>query len=429
MSTPVTIDQLVERMSPVFEKKTVELVAEIKKGSEEREAALRKEIEELKADQESRQTSFMAELARVRQSSDAKPTKPEDKGIKAAQFVRALAAGKGDPGRAERVAKQWWGDDYEVTKALGTGTLGDGGAIVPESYRAELIELLRARSIVRSLGPVVLPMPNGTLTIPKLTAGATAGYIGESESQNATQQTLGQLKLVWKKLRSMVPASNELLRFSSPQADQVVRDDMVQAMATAADQAFIRGTGLSDAPKGLRYWAPAANVAASAGLDDGTAPVLAEVETDLRNLVQALEGADVRMIRPAFLMAPRSKNFLLTLRDANGNLAFPEIRGSNPMLWSFPIGVSNNIPTNLAGAGAQTVSELYFVDMADAVIGEATMLEVDISNEASYTDSGGTVRSSFDRDETVIRTIERHDFGMRHDASVAVRTSVVYGAI
>jgi HK97 family phage major capsid protein len=110
----------------------------------------------------------------------------------------------------------------------------------------------------------------------------------------------------------------------------------------------------------------------------------------------------------------------MTIRDGNGNFAYRDemLAGT---LWGFPFGTTTAIPTNLGGGSDE--SEIYFVDFADAIIGEAQTLTVDASTEASYK-SGGNLVSAFSKDQTVIRAIEEHDFAMRHDASVAVLTAV-----
>lgn len=399
----------------------------MKMTQEELKELMRGVVKEETADLRESQGSQMDQIREAMRREAAATLDDKTKGRGFARLIRALAAGKGDCDRALSYAKRQkadnaWDDDLGelVIRALGTGVGTAGGFFVPDDLSMEIIELLRARAIVRSMNPVMLPMPSGVLTLPKLTGGATAGYIGESTPQNATQQTTGQLRLTWKKLRAHVPVSNEFLKFSIPAADDTIRDDSIAALATREDQAFLRDDGTADTPKGLRYWAPAANVTATAG------KTLANVETDLKGLLQTLEGADVRMLRPGWMMSPRSKNHLLTLRETGGALAFPELReGNGDRLWTLPLGVTNNIPSNL-GSGSDE-SEVYLVDFADAVIGEATELEIAVSSEASYTDSGGTVVSAFDRDETVMKLIARHDFGMRHDASIAITTGVQWG--
>jgi len=340
---------------------------------------------------------------------------PKDMGLGAARFIRALAAGKGDPERASRyVAKNWTDTDENkaLVKALNESTLAEGGALVPTEYVSEVIELLRGRAVVRSLGAVSLPMNSGSLTMPKLTGGATASYIGEGQNILKTQPTTGQLQLSAKKLAALVPISNDLLRDASPNADAIVRDDLVSAMALREDLAFIRDDGTQNKPKGMRYWAPAANVVART--QDSGANTLATVTADLAAMVNRLENANVRFIRPGWIMTPRTKWYLWSLLNSNGNPVFRE-EITQGRLLTFPFRTTTQIPNNLGGSGDE--SELYLADFADMIIGENTELIIDVSTEAAYHD-GSNVVAAFSRDETVIR------FGARHDESIAVLTEV-----
>jgi HK97 family phage major capsid protein len=340
---------------------------------------------------------------------------PKAKGTDFARIVRCLAASKGNVRDAAYVAEQTFGTDgADIAKALGAATGSAGGFLVPESYSSEIIELLRNQAIVRRAGAMTMPLVNGNLSVPKLTAGSTASYIGENTNISSSQPTMGQIRMTARTLAALVPISNQLIRFSSPQADSVVRDDLVSGLAVTEDAAFLRDQGLSAAPKGIRYWANSGNVFASAGT------TAANIETDFKGAINKLESNNVRMIRPVWFMSPRTKNALWVLRDVSGALIFPELRDGN--LWGYPVLVSNNIPTNL-GSGSD--SEIYFVDMADAVIAEDQSIVIDVSDTAAYHD-GSNVIAAFSQDQTVIRAIMRHDFAMRHDYSAAIVTGVGY---
>jgi HK97 family phage major capsid protein len=350
-----------------------------------------------------------------------------DKGKVVGGMIRMLAMAKGDQDKAVEYGKKVYElDDHPVVKALMAGDATAGGFLVAPEFSAEVIELLRPMSVVRSMNPIVMPMDTGSISIPKLTGGATANYVGESANIPSSQQTTGMLDLTWKKLAALVPISNDLLRFTttSPSADAVVRDDVVMSLAQREDLAFIRGDGLSGTPKGLRNWAPAANV-----LTVNPTINLANVTEDLGLLVLQLENADVRMLRPGWLFAPRTKNALMNVRDGNGNFAFrPEMLLGT--LNGLPFKTTTQIPIDLVVTGATGESENYVVDFADVVIGESSEIIVDASANAAYFDTpSGAVVSSFSRDETVIRAIARHDFGMRHDASVAVHSDVDWETI
>jgi len=341
-----------------------------------------------------------------------------DKGIGIGRVIRALAAGRGDPFRAEQHATKWWGSDNSTSKALSAGDATAGGFLVGEEMSSEVIELLYPLTVVRGSNPVIMPMSRGNLTLPKLNGGASSNYISENQNIIPSEQNFATVQLVFKKLVTLVPVSNDLLRFASYNADAIVRDDLISSMAVREDAAFLRGDGTQDTPKGIFNWAVAPNI-----LITNPTVNLDNVTTDLKNAVLALEQANVRMLRPVWFMSPKIKQYLMTVRDGNGNYAFRDemLRGT---LWGFMFKSSTQIPSNKGGGLNQ--SEVYLVDMADSVIGESTSMTIDASSEAAYYD-GVQVQSSFSRDQTVIRAIAEHDFVMRHDLSIAILTEVEWG--
>lgn len=338
----------------------------------------------------------------------------EAKGVRAGRFIRAIAAGR-TPEGAAKFAHDKWGD-IDLAKVLSASDTSAGGVLVPAQFATEVIELLRERAIVRSLGPRIVPMPTGSITMPKITGGATAAYIGENQNFPITGITTGQVKLSWKKLAAIVPMSNDLLRFDVVDADMIVRDDVVAAMAWREDQAFLRDDGTEFTPKGIYYNAPSANLVGMTG-----SPDLAKVTADLASAVLRLRNANCRMINPVWIMAPRTELCLMTIRDANGNFAFKdEMAGGR--LFGMRYGSSTGVPINLGGGSD---SEVYLVDMADVLIGEANTLEIEASSQAAYHD-GTSVVSAFSLDQTVVKVLAHHDLGVRHAESITVITGVTW---
>lgn len=382
------------------------------------------QIEDAIAPLKEQQTSYMDQLRERQTRENIRNATSTDRGIgiPAARFVRALAFAKGDQDKALHFAKKAWDDDVgeAVQKALQAGDFTAGGALLEPEFAPGIIELLRNTTVVRRAGARSLPMNNGTLTLRKQTGASTTSYVGESQNISSTEPQVGQIVMTAKKLAAIVPISNDLLTFDSGNmADEFVRDDLVMQMAVREDQAFLRDDGMQDTPKGLRYWADSDNILSTNGTGSS------DVEADFKDLIQALEGQNVRMVRPAWLMAPRSKNHLLNLRDANGNIIYPEIRNPTPNLYGWPVFLTNNIPTNLGGGSDET--EIYLVDMNDAIIAESSSIEITVDSSASYVENGSLV-SAFARDETAIRVLSRHDFAVRHTESVAVITDVTWGS-
>jgi HK97 family phage major capsid protein len=341
-------------------------------------------------------------------------------------MVIALAAAQGNRQEAAKIAMDR-GYGEHIAASLNTLTSGAGGVLVPTNLSSEVIELLRPKSVVRRLGARSLPLNNGNVTIPRLKGGAVVSYIGSDSDIPTTQQEFDDLQLKAKKLTALVPISNDLLATSSanPNVDAIVVGDLTAAIALREDKAFIRDDGLSNNPKGLRYWAPVANVYPASQ----AAPTIQQVSTELNKLVLVLEAADANMTAAGWVMAPRTKRFLQALRDGNGNKVYPEL--DQGMLMGYPVGTTTQVPVNLTvGTGSTATadgSEIYFADFGDCFIGEEEQLVIDYSKEATYKDGSGTVISAFQRDQTLIRVIAKHDFGPRHVESVAVLTQVQWG--
>lgn len=121
-------------------------------------------------------------------------------------------------------------------------------------------------------------------------------------------------------------------------------------------------------------------------------------------------------------MAPRSLNHLFKLRDANGNLIFPETRAAQPTIYGIPVLTSNNIPTNLGG-GNET--EIYFLDASEVIFGEVDQIEVAVSTDGTYLE-GANVRSAFSRDQTLMRMTLHHDLAVKHDVLIALKNAVTW---
>jgi len=346
-------------------------------------------------------------------------TKAERGSMLVARFARAVAGARKDGFQPGQWAQKYFGPNDPVTKALSAGDPTAGGWMVPPAWSADIIEFLRPQSIVRRMNPLVIPMPNGTMTMPKLAGGASAGYIGENRAAPNTQQEFGDLTLTRKKLAALIPVSNDLLRYASPMADTVIRDDMVAALAQRSDKAFIRDDGTVYTPKGIRNWIPSGNVITANAVES-----LQQTTYDLSKLIVALKGKNVRMLRPGWMMSVRTEQYLLSKQTATGQFAWRD-EMLNGTLWGYPFGVTTQI-LETGGSGSNE-TEVYLVDFADVVIGESLNLLIDVSQEAAYEDNNGTVVAAFSRDQTVIRAIQEHDLGMRHDFSGAVLTAVTWG--
>jgi len=337
-------------------------------------------------------------------------------GAAVAVAASSLALTRGHFITAGDWAKQKWGTGNAVEKALNASTDTAGAFTIEETLSTDMIPMLDATAIMRKMGATTMPLVNGQLKIPKMTGGATAAYLSEGAVIAASQQTFGQLLLQGKKLAAKVPISNDLLKFSAQNVDQIVRKDIVNRLALREDLAFLEGTGDAGTPVGIRYLMLVANQIAMTAT-----PSAVTATTDAGRLVTLLDNANVPDTKRGWVTRPEVKNWLATVREATGALAFPEVQASGKW-WGYPITTSNQITVD-----GTTSCYLYLAEFPELIIADAYTMQIDASNSAAYTDSSAALVSTFDRDETVIRAIEMHDFGMRHNASVAALTGCTWG--
>lgn len=347
-------------------------------------------------------------------SVPAVPKVPAEKGGNFAAMVLSIAHGGKDKNAASSFADSMGYPD--VAAALNKTTPSAGGYIVPTGYVAEIIELLRPSSVVRASGVRSIRLPNGRLNMGRQNSSSTANYGAEGADIVKSEPTLGDFKLDAKKLTALVPISNDLIRYADPSALAFVMEDMRATMGAREDLAFLRDNGTGDLVKGLRYAANAANIIPAAG-----SPTLTTITQDRGKALAAIKRANVPTVAPVWVMHPDVEQYLMDLRDGNGNLAFPEMaRG----VWgSVPYKTTTQIPTNLGTGTNET--EIYLYEASQCVIGDALDMVLDVSQEASYID-GGTLVSAYSRDQTVVRAISAHDFGLRHDRAAAVLTGVTW---
>jgi HK97 family phage major capsid protein len=346
----------------------------------------------------------------------------DKRGVKAARFVLGLMHARYNKVSMKAAAEfiqTRFGDDI-VARALNSGVTGEGGALIPQDFMADLIELLRASTAVRGANPMEVGMPMGNLTIPRLAGGATASYQYELDDIAVSQERFDDVNFVAKKLTAMVPVSNDLIRRSPIGVEEVVRDDLVQTIARREDLAFLRGDGTDKGPIGMRHLAMPANVItvtampATPGPGDALTAILAGASA----AILALQNGMSRMIRPTWIMAPTVARFIALARDQVGGFYWKD-EVERGMWEGYPIRLTQQIPTNLSVSTFTKGSEIYFCDMADFVIADTYNVVVDASDVAAYND-GTSMVSAFQRDQSLFRVIAEHDVNMRHLQSLVV---------
>ena len=290
------------------------------------------------------------------------------------------------------------------SKTLTASVPSDGGFTVPIAFSADYIEMLYANTILEKLGVRKVPMPNGNLSIPKMTESATAYWVGETTKIDASQATFGEVNLKAKKLGAMSPVSNSLLRYTGVGLDSWIAEDLMEKARIALDKAFLKGSGTEHTPLGLY----------------NTANVQSYGETALSvtmplEMFALLEQKNVPFGNVKWLLNPVGKSWLAGKAFSSGPFAWAEEIGSRRQLNGYDIITSTSVDyTPDAVTPANSTADFWLGDFSQMLWGVGYDITVEMSREGTYIDANGNTVSAFQNDLTLVRLITEHDFACRH---------------
>ena len=338
-------------------------------------------------------------------------SKSSFKGQAFTRFVGALALSKGNLLQANEIAARW-SDTPEVAHvlqaavklgstadpfwlgkaAVAVGTTTDPAWASPlvaySNMASEFIDLLRPATVVGRLS--LRPAPF-MVKIPRATAGSSAGWVGEGLSKPVSRLSLDMVQIPFAKIAVIVVITQELARFSTPSAEQLVQADLIAAIAQFIDQQF-----LDPAVTPLAGVRPG-SITNAAPTHPSTGSSVAAVTTDLSAAMLALSNALGGNIgNPCWVMSPAASLFLSTLRTAQDVFAFPGMgmgstggiqpgpgsaqvvsQGTGRTLMGLPVVVSGNVP--VVGG----LSDITLLDQNEILLADDGQVLVDTSSEAS----------------------------------------------
>lgn len=326
-------------------------------------------------------------------------------------YLKAMSDGNKMNGKqvsqdeALAVAKKLYPNSKALHSMLGQKTLtatipSDGGFTVPLAFSGDYIKALYANTILEKLGVRKVPMPNGNLSIPKMTAKASAYWIGEAQSIPTSQAQFGEINLKAKKLASLTPVSNDLLRFNAVGIDSWIAEDLMMNAKVELDDAFLNGTGTSHTPLGLKNtsgvqtWAPISGTDLALNTPSG--------------MLALLKSKNIPMENVKWLLNPLGEAWLEDLAFASGPFAFPSL--DEGRLKGYDVIESATVGYDTASDTA----DFWVGDWSQFIWGVGYDISVEMSREGTFADGNGNNISAFQNDLTLVRLITEHDFAVKH---------------
>ncbi|WP_161993807.1 phage major capsid protein [Muricoccus nepalensis] len=285
-----------------------------------------------------------------------------------------------------------------LTTALPSG--GPGGNLIAADYRPEqFIDRLRNATVVRRLGARVLAgLTGGNVILPGLSKSVQAGWVAENSPFPVSDPEFNGVTLAPKHLGVITELSRNMLQQTSPDAEQLVRDDQARVLAEGLDVAAIAGTGTNNQPRGVLNTPGIGSVAIGANGGALTYDALAD-------LIGAVDDANATGGNMAFLSNTKVRRAAGKLKDTAGNPL-----GLATVFQATPQAFTNAVPSTLTKGTGTNLSPVIYGNWSDLVIAFWSELDVLVNPYAEGPYSRGNV---------MVRTALTCDIGVRHPESFA----------
>ncbi|MFD8866017.1 phage major capsid protein [Streptomyces sp. NPDC059590] len=283
-----------------------------------------------------------------------------------------------------------------LRNAAGSVSPADGGFLVPETLRSQLLQIALENAVVRPLATVV-PMESARVPFPMIDSTTNAGsvfggmvaYWGEEGAalQDANPK-FGRVVLDAKKLTGLSAVPNELLQDSIVSFSALIETLWPQALAFSEDNAFMVGSGTGE-PLGFRGAGnPAAVTVTRASSNKIQYPDI--VGMYARMLPSSLSRA-VWTCAPDAL--PQLLQMSLTVGTGGNSVFVVNAAGPAPMtIFGRPLIVTEK------GGTLGSRGDLAFTDLSYYLVGDRQTMTADSSTDYAF---GG--------DKTTFRIIQRVD--------------------
>lgn len=304
------------------------------------------------------------------------------KGIEFARYVKCLAAARGEPMRALEIAKNWYPDMQRIHNVLKATVAGAttanatwaGPLVEYNTFAGDFVEYLRPATIIGKFGTNGIPSLRNVpfnVRIIGQTSGGSAYWVGQGAPKPLTKFDFNATQLGFSKVAAIAVLSDELVRFSSPSADALVRDALRDAVVERIDIDFV------DPDKSAVANVSPASITNGATAVASSGSTLDAVNADVQALMGEFISANINLQNGVWIMSAATALALSLMRDALGRVAFPDINMNGGRFAGLPVIVSQYVSNTTAGA------HVILVSASDIWLADDGTVQIDASREAS----------------------------------------------
>ena len=245
----------------------------------------------------------------------------------------------------------------------------DDSGLVAEDYRGgDFIDVLRNSSSVMQAGATMLRGLQGNVVIPKKTVGSAGGWIAtEGAAAAESEMTTGSITMTPRVIGAFTDATRLLLSQSSLDVENLIRNDLTQALATAIDLGALAGTGSSGQPTGI---------SGTSGINTTTFAAATPTWAEIVAMESAVANDNALNGSLGYICRPADFGTLKTVEKASGTAQF--VVNPDNSMNGYNVVRSNQV----------TSGDFYFGNFADLLIGMYGGLDITVDPYALSTSGG-----------------------------------------
>ena len=332
----------------------------------------------------------------------------------------------------EHIAEQRWGKSHpqlvqwikaDVTGGgSGSGEWGAELVSADNRFTGDFITYLYSQTVFDSLPLRSVP---AHVTIKGQDGVATANWVGESKPIPASAQDYSSVSLTPLKVAALSVVSNELLRDSSPSAEMLVRDALVEASAQKIDTHFFSTTAASNgvSPAGILN---GVTIGSSGGATE------AELIGDIVGLTRPFITAKYRLANLVWVTNPLVAMQISLMRNALGQNAFPSMSAEGGTLEGRRVYQGHNVGTgDLILMSPMDIWKIGNGGVTVEVSREASIEQDDTPTGASDAPTGVSTKvvSMFQSESTAFKVVRSINWQKRRTGAVQYIGNATYGEI
>lgn len=262
----------------------------------------------------------------------------------------------------------------------------EGGQLVQEGYATQVMDLVTSKSVVEPFLNV-WPMNHKVENASTITQGATAYFVNEAQKKSKSTIKFGNFKMELKEIATMVPFTEDWVKFATPQTGALIQKAIVDAIVKLYDQSTL-GYVINPWEHTLSVDIPGANIITTG----------ADFLIKLSNAMGKVEEAD---FEPNGIAAPLSlKATLRNMRDLNGQPIFQPATATEP---AYCYGLPIRFSSNMIATGSPAAKELIVGDWNQAYKGNEVAIEFKYFDQCTITLNDGTLLNLAENDMVAVR--------------------------